>query len=210
MSTQDSTGSPPKVQTTDSGIVNNRIDTHWWSWGVRGGFAILFALLVLIALFVPFMNFNVMWRVFSAFMLLDGAIVVIEALKRQYTDPRWLALFLEGLAGIIVGASTMFMPVIAFAGFVRVTGFWAEFTGMLKVVQSMKLGEEPADDRRRFSAGIISILAGFALLLWPFSDPFTVILFLGGYTLVFGVLMLFVSAQQRTLPEVPAVEVTNR
>jgi hypothetical protein len=80
---------------------------NWWLMALRGVFAVLFGL---IALFAPGAALLSLALLFSAYMLVDGALGIAAGVRAAQRNERWGWLIAEGLANIVVGVIAFVWP----------------------------------------------------------------------------------------------------
>jgi uncharacterized membrane protein HdeD (DUF308 family) len=68
---------------------------RWWVVGLRGIFGIIFGL---ICLLVPAAAILALVLLFSAYMLVDGALAIYSGIKAAQNGERWGLLILEGVS----------------------------------------------------------------------------------------------------------------
>jgi uncharacterized membrane protein HdeD (DUF308 family) len=97
-------------------------------------------------------------------------------------------LIVRGLVGIVAGTAAVIWPAISLAVLVVIFGGYAIVDGATNLV----LGVTRTPDRGRSWAhtiqGILGILAGFLALGWPMITALVLVLFIGSWAIVRGVL----------------------
>src|SRR5215207_1267217 len=88
-------------------IMLNVMARNWWVLALRGVAAILFGILVFV---VPNLALLSIIYLFGAYAVIDGLLGVITGIRDRNTNPRWWALLLEGIIGIIAGIVAFVMP----------------------------------------------------------------------------------------------------
>ena len=171
-------------------------ESHWWAWAFRGIIAIVFGVL---ALMWPGLTLTSLATVFGAYVFVDGIFAIIEAFKRRRTDPRWWALLLEGLISILAGAGAVLLPGVAAIAFTTLLGVWAIVTGVLQVIQAIRYRDEIKGEGWLIAGGVLSVLFGATLLVWPLSGAITLVWLLGGYAIAFGIVMIIMAFRSRSV-----------
>lgn len=195
MSSQPSVISNPNPAPTQSSIPSlTPRESHWWAWAIRGIVAIVFGLF---ALMWPGLTLASLVTVFGAYIVVDGIFAIIEAFKRRATDPRWWALLLEGLISILAGAGAVLLPGAAAIAFTTLLGVWAVFTGVLEIIQAIRYRNEIKGEGWLIAGGVLSVLFGITLLLWPVSGAITLVWLMGGYAIAFGIVMIIMAFRSR-------------
>jgi uncharacterized membrane protein HdeD (DUF308 family) len=167
---------------------------NWWALALRGLVAILFGL----ACFAwPLPTLFVLVLLYGAYALADGIFAVAAALARREHGSQWWALLLEGLCGIAVGVITFFWTAITELALLYLIAFWAIVTGVLEIVAAMRLRASIPGEWALALSGLLSILFGFVLLIWPGATAVALIWLIGAYAIVFGILLLVLAFRLR-------------
>ena len=168
--------------------------SHWWSWAIRGLAALAFGVLTFVW---PGATIASLILVFGFYAVMDGVFAFIEAIKRRHSDKRWWALLLESLAGLALGAIALLMPGLVAFSFVYLLGVWAIVTGVLEIVQAIRARHEIQGEGWLILGGVLSVLFGGTLVIWPDSGAIALIWLLGGYAIGFGLVMLIMAFNLR-------------
>jgi uncharacterized membrane protein HdeD (DUF308 family) len=198
MSTGTSTSLEPGRGFDDRAHAMSRLlAQNWWAVALRGAFAILFGL---IALFVPAATILSLVLFFSAYMLVDGVLGIIAAVRAAGRNERWGLLVLEGIADIAVGVIAFIWPGLTAIAFVLMLAAWSLVTGILMIVAALRLN--PAYGRGwLIFGGIVSVLFGIALAMAPVLGLVVLTWWLGAYALVFGITLLVLAFKLRSRKE---------
>jgi uncharacterized membrane protein HdeD (DUF308 family) len=195
-----SAGSPgglwPRGTSMDS--MSALLARNWWAMALRGAFAILFGL---IAIFLPFATIEGLVLVFAIYMLADGIMAMVAGLRAAAHHERWALLILEGVVNLLAGAVAMAMPGLTVLVLVVVLGIWSVVTGAMLLAAAFRLHGGHGRWWLALS-GLVSILWGVALNIAPIAGALVLTWWLGGYALVFGVVLLVLAFRlrsQRTL-----------
>jgi uncharacterized membrane protein HdeD (DUF308 family) len=86
----------------------------------------------------------------------------------------WLLFFWTGAATIAI------LSIIA---------AWAVITGVFEVVSAIRLREEIEGEWLRLISGVVSVLFGIALVIWPVAGLLAVTWMIGAYAIMFGFLL---------------------
>lgn len=155
---------------------------NWWAVALRGVAAFAFGL---IALFLPGVTLASLVLVFAAYMLADGVLTLISAVRAARREERWGLLVLEGLADLAAGAIALIMPKAALFAFVILASAWAVVSGVFMLWSGFRLR---ADRGRiwQILGGFASIAWGVLLMLYPATGLVVMTWWLGAYALIFG------------------------
>jgi uncharacterized membrane protein HdeD (DUF308 family) len=169
---------------------------NWWALALRGLFAVLFGLITLLW---PGLTLIVLVIVFGAYVLVDGIFAIIAAVRAAETRQRWVTLALEGVAGIVAGILTFLWPNITALVLLYLIAIWAIVTGVLEIGVGAHLRHHVAGEWALILGGIVSLLFGVLLILFPGAGALAVVWLIGIYALVFGLLMLVLAVRLRAL-----------
>ena len=167
---------------------------NWWLVALRGVIAILFGALAYIA---PDAFVLSLVLFFAAYMLVDGIVAILGAIRAAQHHERWGFLLLEGIVDIVVAIAAVLVPGAAVWAFVLLLAAWALVTGGLMVAAAFRLHLHYG----RWwlvLGGVVSILFGIALVINPGISALVLIWWIGGYSLAFGVLLLILAFQLRS------------
>jgi uncharacterized membrane protein HdeD (DUF308 family) len=178
----------------------------WWAVLLRGIVAIIFGV---IALLWPEFATVALIFIFGAYAITDGILSVANAWTNRTTNPNWWLIFLEGIAGITAGFVVFFLPDFAAFAVIYLIAAWALITGVLELVTAVRLRKEIQNEWALGLSGILSILLGIFLVIWPALGIVAVVWAVGIYAIIFGALMIYLSFLVRRAP-FRAGEVLNR
>jgi uncharacterized membrane protein HdeD (DUF308 family) len=172
-------------------MVNN-LSQSWWTLVLRGLAAVLFGILAYIW---PDLTFTVLVLLFGAYALWDGVFALVSAFRAQ-GDRRW-PLILEGLVGIAAGLVTFFWPGAATLAILTIIAAWAIITGVFEIIGAIRLREEIEGEWLLLLSGLLSVLFGIALVVWPVAGLVAVTWMIGFYAIMFGILLMVLGFRLR-------------
>lgn len=157
---------------------------NWWLLVLRGVAAIGFGVLMFIW---PGPTLAALVMLFGAYALVEGTFAIASGV---FGGPlsgrsRWL-LVLEGLVGVTVGVLTFLAPGITAVGLLYYIGAWAIVTGILEVVAAVQLRKEISDEWLLIFDGILSLVFGVLVFIYPGASALSVLWLIGIYAVVFG------------------------
>jgi uncharacterized membrane protein HdeD (DUF308 family) len=175
---------------------------HWWSPVLRGLVAILVGI---IALALPGITLGVLVILFGAYSLIDGIAALLAAYRSSRSGERWGVLLFEGVAGIIAGVVTFSWPAITALVLIYLIGFWALLTGVLEIAAAVRLRKHIAGEWLLALAGIASVLFGILVMAVPLAGALAIALWVGIYSLVFGVILIGFGIRLRAWSKRPGI-----
>jgi uncharacterized membrane protein HdeD (DUF308 family) len=155
---------------------------NWWALAVRGASAILFALVIILW---P----DVLVLFFGAYLLLDGFFAIIAGLRATHRHERGWPLAIEGAFGLLAGLVLFTWPDTALLAFVYVTAIWAVLSGLALIAAALRL-RHAVGERLLMAGGAVSLFWGLLVIVWPAVGAYALAWWVGGYALIFGVIML--------------------
>jgi uncharacterized membrane protein HdeD (DUF308 family) len=167
---------------------------NWWTFVLRGVAAIIFGFL---AYFWPGITFAVLVLFFGAYALWDGVFALINAFRAE-GERRW-SLVLQGVAGIAAGLITFFWTGAASLALLLVIGAWAIVTGIFEISAAIRLRKEIEGEWLLLLSGVLSVLFGIAIAIWPAAGLLAVTWMIGAYAIVFGVLFIVLGFRLRSM-----------
>lgn len=166
---------------------------NWWALVIRGVIAVIFGLL---ALLVPALTLDTLVLVFGAYAVFDGVFAIIASARALAAHERWGLLLLEGVVSLAAGIAAWTLPALAIVVFITLLAVWAVVTGTLTVAAAFRLDKEHGNWLLGL-AGVVSIVWGVLLWVWPIAGAVVLTLWLGAYALFFGVALIALGLRLR-------------
>jgi uncharacterized membrane protein HdeD (DUF308 family) len=160
---------------------------YWWVFILRGVLAIAFGVVAFIS---PPTTIAVLVFFFGVWALVDGAFHIAGAIRdRSQNRSFWLAV-LEGIVSIIAGALALAFPVLAAASLLLLISAWSIITGVIEIVMAIRLREQMTGELWLAIAGVLSIVFGVLLFLFPTTGAITIVWIIGAFAIAFGISMI--------------------
>lgn len=166
---------------------------NWWTLALRGLAAVIFGILAYVW---PDITFTVLVLFFGAYALWDGMFALIGAFRTS-GDRRWM-LILGGLVGIAAGIVTFVWPGAATLAILTIIAAWAIVTGIFEIIAAIRLREEIEGEWLMLFSGLLSVLFGIALVIWPVAGLVAVTWMIGAYAILFGIVLIVLGFRLRT------------
>jgi uncharacterized membrane protein HdeD (DUF308 family) len=169
------------------------VTQSWWSFLIRGLIALAFGILMIC---YPGATAKSFFWIFGLFVLAYGLIDLVRGVYHLFKKEKWLATFAWGavsflIGGIILGnlgkatASALWVITI-------LVGIWVILIGALELITAFDL--PPMTSRGWIGAlGIISIIFGIIILVWPFGSIYALMVITGIYAIIAGILDIVMS-----------------
>jgi uncharacterized membrane protein HdeD (DUF308 family) len=175
-------------------MLSTILSRYWWMILVRGVLAILFGIMVFAW---PGITLLSLVYVFGFYALADGIVNVVTAIGGRQEQEHWWVLLLTGLAGVALGILTFLNPGITALALLFYIAIWAIVTGVLQIVAAIRLRREIKGEFWLALAGAASVALGLLLITRPGEGALAVLWFIGGYAIVFGVILLVLAFKAR-------------
>jgi uncharacterized membrane protein HdeD (DUF308 family) len=111
---------------------------------------------------------------------------------------RWWTMLLRGIAAIVLGVVSLFVPGVTFLGLVFAFGVYALVDGVLSFLIGRRSVIDPLWSSGFFH-GIAGVVAGFLALLWPGITAVVLLLVIGSWALATGLLESYAAIKERTM-----------
>ncbi len=161
-----------------------KISRNWWTYAVRGVIAIIFGI---VAFARPGQALQALVLVFGAFALVDGIFAIFAGIAIRRYFERWWAVLLEGVTGIVIGLLTFFWPNMTALALLYFIGAWAVITGIFEIVTAIQLRRVITGEWMLILGGLLSIIFGVLMFVFPGAGAVSVIWMIGFYAIVFGI-----------------------
>jgi uncharacterized membrane protein HdeD (DUF308 family) len=173
-----------------------KISRNWWLYALRGVVAIIFGI---VAFARPEQALQALVLVFGAYALVDGIFAMFAGIAFRRYFERWWAVLLEGVAGVVIGLLTFFWPNITALALLYFIGAWALITGVFEIVTAIQLRRVITGEWMLILGGLLSILFGVLLFVFPGAGALSVVWVIGVYAVVFGISEIIFAFRLRSL-----------
>jgi uncharacterized membrane protein HdeD (DUF308 family) len=171
---------------------------------LRGLFAILFGLAAFIW---PTPTLAVLQFFLGLYLLTDGILAASTGLTRYNGSQPWRLLLIEGLLGIGAGVLALIVPGLTALTILYLVAVWAIAIGFVELVSAFRLRAEINNEGFMELSGVLSVVLGAVLVIWPEAATLGLTWLLGAYVLVFGFLLIGLGLQlwdwQRSVGPMP-------
>jgi uncharacterized membrane protein HdeD (DUF308 family) len=184
--------------TNEIGIctVADTLSHNWWLLALRGLAAVIFGIMTFMW---PRLSLFALIMLFGAFALVNGVLSVFLAAKAPKGYPRFGSLLIGGLFGIFAGVITFFWPGLTALGLLILIAAWAIVTGILEIWAAIKLRKEIQGEWLLGLVGFCSVAFGVLLMLMPGPGALAIVLWIGAFAVVYGILLLVLAFKVRRL-----------
>jgi uncharacterized membrane protein HdeD (DUF308 family) len=168
---------------------------NWWTFVLRGIVAVLFGLMTL---FMPRMALLTLIFLFGFYAIADGVFNIAAAFSGR--GPRgepWWALLISGILGLIAGLIAFFWPGLTAMALLIIIAAWAIATGVMSIVAAVHLRKQIRGEWLLALTGVLAIIFGVLLVLFPRAGALTVVLWIGAFAFVYGILLIALGLRLR-------------
>lgn len=167
---------------------------NWRVLALRGLAALLFGLVIL---FWPKVVLAVLALAFGIYAAVDGAILLVPALRTSGQGTRkWLPL-LEGTAGVVAGLLVLPWTGLTATGLLYVIVAWAFATGILKVTAAIVVRGDTENRWLLAGSGALSVVFAVLLAVLADSDLSSIAPFIGVFAVVVGLALIVFAFRTR-------------
>ena len=167
---------------------------NWWALLLRGLAGILFGAF---AILMPAAAFAVLVLAFGVYALVDGIFNIAAALDDARGERGWWTLLLSGVAGVLAGLAAFLVPALTAMVLLYVIAGWAVLTGALEIAAAIRLRREMQGEGLMALSGALSVAFGVLIMVAPLAGALAVVLLIGIYALVSGVVLVALGIRLR-------------
>ncbi|MGW0197697.1 HdeD family acid-resistance protein [Nonomuraea sp. NPDC003201] len=164
------------------------ITRSWWLLLIRGLASLIFGILALIW---PAITLLVLVIFFGAYALVGGVAELIAGFRHGAESRAWL--IISGIIGILAGIATFIWPGITSLALLYVVAFWAIFAGVSEIIAGIKLRKAIDNEWMLIVGGILSLIFGILLLIWPAAGLLSLVWLVGIFAILHGIAMIALS-----------------
>jgi uncharacterized membrane protein HdeD (DUF308 family) len=164
----------------------------WWSFAMRGAFALLFGIG---ALSYPGLTVLVLIIFFGVYALIDGLTGLIMGIGEK----KWYVYLLLGVISVLAGLFALVRPGATALALLWLIGIWAVVKGITEIVAAIQIRKEVEGEWAIALSGVVSVLFGAFVLARPGEGALAVVWLIAIYALVHGILELMTGFRLRRL-----------
>jgi uncharacterized membrane protein HdeD (DUF308 family) len=161
-----------------------------WSLIIRGILAIVFGIAVWIW---PHITLLVLIVMFGIFAVASGIFALGAAFQAHRAHRGWWMLAVSGVLGIVAGIVALVWPHETAFILLYIIAIWAIVTGVSEIIAAFTPGRTGADEWLLVLAGVLSIIFGILLFIFPGVGLMALVWLIGIYAILYGI-SLIVSA----------------
>ena len=102
---------------------------------------------------------------------------------------------------IAAGVVTFALPGLTALVLLYTIAAWALVTGVLEIIAAVRLRKEITNEWWLVAGGVLSVLFGLSLMVFPGPGALAVVLWIGAYAIVFGILLVALAFRLRSMKQ---------
>ena len=158
-----------------------------WSLILRGIVSILFGILVWIW---PGISLLVLIILFGIFALVSGVFALAAAFQAHRSHRGWWLLAVSGVLCIAAGIIAFVWPGETAMVLLYVIAIWAIVTGVSEIAAAFSAGRTAVDEWLLVISGILSIIFGILLFVFPAVGLLALVWLVGIYAILYGIMLI--------------------
>jgi len=172
----------------------HELSKHWWLLLLRGIAAIVFGVLAFIWPGLTLLTLVILYGVFA---IIDGVLALAAVFGRTGPDvPKWW-LVLTGILGIGAGLIALLWPGITALVLIIFIGAWAIVRGIMEIIAAIQLRKEIEGEWLLILAGVLSVLFGLGVLIYPGAGALALAWLIGIYAIAIGAVIVMLALRLR-------------
>lgn len=175
---------------------------NWWSLFVRGLTALALGIVALVKHEMPLSDLAL---VFFGYAMFDGLLNLAGVVSATEFGERWGSLLFEALTGIAAALVSAAWPTMTMTGFIYLVAAWALITGVLEIFSAIRLRTHIQGEWLMILSGVTSIALGAVMVATPLAETSGLALWLGGYALLFGAILVALALRLRDWAGLPEI-----
>ena len=180
---------------------------NWWFVALRGLVAVVFGVLTILR---PGVTLAVLILLFGGFAVVNGVFTIVTAVANRHGESHWGALVVSGVLSIAFGVAALLMPGVTGVVLLYIIAGWAILTGVSEIVTAVRLRKVIAGEWMLVIAGVVSIVFGCLLVVFPGAGALAVTLWIGVYAAMVGILLIALALRLRSWGQTHGIDGTAR
>ena len=168
----------------------------WWLVLLRGIFMAIFGIIALVSPGIALLT--LVW-LFGLYAILDGIAAIVIGVRTR-GEPHWVWTIVQGVVSVLAGVIALIWPGVTALALLFVVAFWAIVLGIGETggaFASRRSGSTAWG--WTLAAGILNVIFGVLLLIWPASGILTLIWLVGIFTLAGGIALIVLALRVRSV-----------
>ncbi len=158
-----------------------------WSLILRGILAIVFGIVVWVW---PHITLLVLIAMFGIFAVVSGIFALGAAFQAHRAHRGWWMLALSGVLCIAAGIIALVWPRETALILLYIIAIWAIVTGISEIIAAFTPGRTATDEWLLVLAGVLSIIFGILLFIFPGVGLLALVWLIGIYAILYGISLI--------------------
>ncbi|MDB5097399.1 MAG: hypothetical protein JWM80_1820 [Cyanobacteria bacterium RYN_339] len=168
---------------------------NWWAPVVRGIIAIAFGIT---AAMLPGAALTAFVYLFGVYALVDGITSIAALASGTVRGNDWWILMFGAAAGVFTGLVAFFVPGVTALALLFLIAARAVITGVAELMAAYELRNRVPGVGMLAAGGLLSVVAGMAMFIFPAAGALAVAWLIGGYAIAFGILAIVLGVTLRS------------
>ncbi|HYK83609.1 MAG TPA: DUF308 domain-containing protein [Gemmatimonadales bacterium] len=173
---------------------------HWWLFLLRGIFAIVFGVLVLLW---PAATVLLLMAFIAAYALVDGGVTLAYAFRLRASFDRWWVLLIQGLISVAFGVLAFIHPALSLFYIVVSVSLWMFFASLALFMLARAQNAMGASSGWSVLGGILSLALAVAAVVYPWVTIAAVLGLIAWFALFVGMVQIVVAFRMRSFAAGP-------
>jgi len=166
----------------------------WWIVLLRGIFMVIFGLIALVSPGIALLT--LVW-VFGFYAILDGITAVVIGIRAR-GEPHWVWTIIQGVVSVLAGLIALVWPGVTALALLFVVAFWAIMLGISEIAGAFASRKSGSNAWGwTLAAGVLNVVFGIVLLIWPASGILTLVWLVGIFMLAGGIALIVLAFRVR-------------
>jgi uncharacterized membrane protein HdeD (DUF308 family) len=149
-------------------------------------------------MFQPGIGLAALVLLFGAYALADGVLGIVLVIMHRNGERHWAATLIGSILSIAAGVLTFIFPGLTTVALLYLIAAWAIVTGAAEVATAIRLRKVITGEWLLVLAGLLSVAFGVLLALFPAPGALAVVLWIGAYAFVSGILLIVLAFKLRS------------
>ncbi len=172
--------------------------THWYTMVFNGIIALLYGIL---ALFFPRTTLETIVIWFGIVIVIVGVVGIVSAFNNKRSGRPYGTDLVWSIITALIGAALIFYTERSTEIFFIIIGIWAFIIGVVQLWLMSKLSEDNQIRNTLLVSGIVTLVFGILLLIFPFTSAEVLVIISGIFALVSGAMLIYLAIRTKNLVE---------
>jgi uncharacterized membrane protein HdeD (DUF308 family) len=168
----------------------------WWVVLLRGIFMAIFGLIALVSPGIALLT--LIW-LFGFYAIIDGITAIVIGIRGR-GEAHWVWTIVQGVVSVLAGLIALVWPGLTALALLFVVAFWAIMLGIGEIIGAFASRNGGSGSWGwTLAVGILNVVFGIALLIWPASGILALVWLVGIFTLAGGIALIVLAFRVRSL-----------